>query len=878
MAFDDVAPVVDIVKDGPASIDEGGDSATYDITITNDSVSTDPLTIMSLNDDQFGDLLAEAVADWEAAGNTAPIYLLPGESFTFDIVRTLEFDVGDTHTNEVTVVAVDDEGTEATDNDDHTVAFDDVAPAINVTKTADQDQVFAPGEDVTFTVLIKNESVSTDPVTIDSLTDSIHGDLNGQGDCSVPQTIPAGSSYTCSFTVLVDDDETDVVTASGADDEGTPVSDSDDAYVEMINPSIDIEKSTNSFDADEAPGPEILIGYTVDWIYVVTNNGDVDLAGIVVTDDVLGPICTVNLAASEWTICTAIGTAEIGQYANTGTASASYTDADGDIADRSDSDPSHYWGATPSVDIAKTFDDDSVIAGGDPSSFTLVVTNDGNVDLDDVSVFDDVNDRLTVTNVSSTADCSASSGQTVDCTIASLVVGESVEITVDFVVDSAVEEANGAGGLNDEPSVGNAATASDTYIDDSSNSTTVGDQDSDTIDILVDINLSIVKTFDPDSLQQGHEGKFTLVVGNAGPSDAVGVEVTDMVEAELDVTGVTVTSGTGTCSFTQDTTTYLEPTNIACMVDIPDESSVTIEVTYIAAPAIPPAPEGPIFDPDLGTTVGGDEFRFVFVNGSVLEGSTTGLVYLNGVDITDQVVLTGDLTRNDILFDPPSGLPIEGVDDPAFLMHLSCSDRFIGGWGESDGPMEGVDVNWQIASYSITRYNNNGFIKACGDTPVRFNVPNAATASGTDSFESNPETVSDSDIVEIVDPALVFPEYDAVDFKNRDVYFKFVSENPEDMVIAQIEITWPNDVNGALTRIDLGKNTIWSGSEAGPTAIIYEADFTGSEVDRTLEALQKEKLRFTFENKPVADPDLVKYVFVVTFADGTDVSITTPYP
>ena len=39
---------------------------------------------------------------------------------------------------------------------------------------------------------------------------------------------------------------------------------------------------------------------------------------------------------------------------------------------------------------------DRVIAGGAGSSFTLVVTNDGNVDLDNVSVFDDVDDRLTV--------------------------------------------------------------------------------------------------------------------------------------------------------------------------------------------------------------------------------------------------------------------------------------------------------------------------------------------------------------------------------------------------------------------------------------------------------------------------------------------------
>jgi hypothetical protein len=154
--------------------------------------------------------------------------------------------------------------------------------------------------------------------------------------------------------------------------------------------------------------------------------------------------------------------------------------------------------------------------------------------------------------------------------------------------------------------------------------------------------------------------------------------------------------------------------------------------------------------------------------------------------------------------------------------------------------------------------------------------PNTATASGTDSFEPNPETVSDDATVVILDPSLVFPENDAVDFKNRDVYFKFVSRNPEDMLITQIEISWPDHINGDLRTIKLGKNTIWTGSvEVGP-AIFLEADFSGPESNRILEAGQKEKLRFTFRNRPVADPSVFEYTFVVTFEDGTDVSITTP--
>ena len=59
-------------------------------------------------------------------------------------------------------------------------------------------------------------------------------DLNGQEDCVLPQTIDPGNSYICTITTSLDGepgDHTNEVTASGTDDEGNPVSDSDDATV-----------------------------------------------------------------------------------------------------------------------------------------------------------------------------------------------------------------------------------------------------------------------------------------------------------------------------------------------------------------------------------------------------------------------------------------------------------------------------------------------------------------------------------------------------------------------------------------------------------------------------------------------------------------------
>ena len=76
---------------------------------------------------------------------------------------------------------------------------------------------------------------------IQTLTDSIYGNVNGKGTCTLEDGIaagPAGSgqilpgaSYTCEFTATVSKTETDIVTASGVDDDDQPVSDSDDATV-----------------------------------------------------------------------------------------------------------------------------------------------------------------------------------------------------------------------------------------------------------------------------------------------------------------------------------------------------------------------------------------------------------------------------------------------------------------------------------------------------------------------------------------------------------------------------------------------------------------------------------------------------------------------
>ena len=58
-----------------------------------------------------------------------------------------------------------------------------------------------------------------------------------------------------------------------------------DASCRPVGPAVKIKKSTNGEDADNAPGPSILVGSAVTWRYVVTNTGTINLTGIVVVDD-----------------------------------------------------------------------------------------------------------------------------------------------------------------------------------------------------------------------------------------------------------------------------------------------------------------------------------------------------------------------------------------------------------------------------------------------------------------------------------------------------------------------------------------------------------------------------------------------------------------
>jgi uncharacterized repeat protein (TIGR01451 family) len=200
------------------------------------------------------------------------------------------------------------------------------------------------GKDVYFKFRIENTGNVT--LTGITLTDTVYN-LTGITP-ALPASLASGAVYEGIIGPIA-------ATAGGHTNTGNatgyweanPVSDTDPAnyFGSPPAPAIDIEKHTNGVDADTAPGPYISINSTVTWTYIVTNTGDVDLTGIVVTDDKLGPIGTIAfLAVNATQTLYAYGTAAAGQYANNSTVVGYY-----DAIQVTDSDPSHYYNRPTTV-------------------------------------------------------------------------------------------------------------------------------------------------------------------------------------------------------------------------------------------------------------------------------------------------------------------------------------------------------------------------------------------------------------------------------------------------------------------------------------------------------------------------------------------------
>ncbi|MGD8586005.1 MAG: hypothetical protein PVJ75_11690, partial [Chloroflexota bacterium] len=264
----------------------------------------------------------------------------------------------------------------------------------------DLDQPTTP---VTWTYIISNTGNVT--LTNAVVTDDMNTPDNAGDDLVI-----------CTVSVLAPGDPPVSCTAKGAAQLGqyanvgsvealppgglAPVANQDASHYFGANPVIELQKRTNGLDADSGTGPIVLVGGRITWTYTISNTGNVILTGITVSDDQLGVVCEIaSLAPGDPpATCEASGTAETGQYSNLGLAEGT---PPGGLAPVSATDPSHYYGAEPALDLEKWTNGQDADSGpgpfilvGERVTWTFSVENSGNISLTNVVVTDDQLGRI----------------------------------------------------------------------------------------------------------------------------------------------------------------------------------------------------------------------------------------------------------------------------------------------------------------------------------------------------------------------------------------------------------------------------------------------------------------------------------------------------
>ena len=211
----------------------------------------------------------------------------------------------------VTASGHDDDGHEVSDHDDATVTITDVPSSLALDKSANPTSVQEPGGDVAFTVVVRNTS-AVDAVTIDGLVDNVYGNLAAKGTCGSligkvlqPDDHAAGGpdQATCTFTGAVTGSagstHTDVVTATGHDDDGHPLTAHDDATVTITPkpPLMDLWVTKN--DLPDPVQKDGLLTYTI----VVGNHGPDAATQVTLADPLPAGTSFVSVSTTQGT-CT----------------------------------------------------------------------------------------------------------------------------------------------------------------------------------------------------------------------------------------------------------------------------------------------------------------------------------------------------------------------------------------------------------------------------------------------------------------------------------------------------------------------------------------------------------------------------------------------
>ena len=489
----DVAPSIVVTKTPDrATMPEPGGDVVFAVTVKNTSVSSDPVTLTSLVDSVFGNLVDDAGNVLISESTCALGQIAPGATYECHFKAQVVGNAGLVHEDTVTAKGHDDDlpnpDGEVTGSATARVTLTDVDSTIRVTKTPSPSSRPEPGGDFTFQVTVENTS-TTDTVTITSLVDRIgqqERSLDGDGTCDVtPGVVLApGATYSCSFTTTFTSNgpasQSDIVTASGTDDDGNPVSDSAGATVRItgVPSSITVTK-TPSVGSVQAPGGDVT--FTV----VVKNTSTTDTVTISsLSDSVYGDLdeqgtCSIpqQLAPGQSYQCQFTGSVTgAGGTQHQNTVTAGGTDDDGQSVSGQATatvqitmpPPPPVVEPAPVIDLAVTKAATSPTPLNGKVTYTMVVTNNGPSAATNVTLADPAPTGIAYDSATPGAPACQVSAALVQCSLGSLAAGQSVTVTVTGhstgktgTIRNTVTVTGGGG---DEPNTANNTASADTLV------------------------------------------------------------------------------------------------------------------------------------------------------------------------------------------------------------------------------------------------------------------------------------------------------------------------------------------------------------------------------------------------------------------------------
>ena len=602
-------PAIGLAKSvSPAFFTAAGQTLSYSYLVTNPSAV--PLTGITVTDTSLPGLSAITCPD-------APLAAGASETCTATYVTTATDLAAGSVTNTATATGTPPSGPPVTSDPSTAVVPALVAPSIALAKSATPTSYSAASQLINYDYLVTN----TSPVILSAIT--VNDTLPGLTGLSCPQaTLTPTESETCTatyHTTAADLDAgsiTNTATAQG-DPPGsaTPVI-SDPATVVLPavqRPAITVLKSA-------APGTFAAAGQTISYSYLVTNPGNVTLAGVTVNDDLPGlsavscPSDTLPAGVSE--TCTATYTttaADLTAGTITNTATATGTPPAGPPVTSRPSAATVTAVTTPAITIDKSVSPSAFAAAGQTISYSYLVTNAGNAPLAGISVNDDLPGLSAV-----------------DCPDTTLDIGDSETCTATYTTTAADLTAG---------TITNTATATGTPP---AGPPATSGPSTATVTAVTAPAITIDKSATPDAFTAaGQTITFSYLVTNAGDLPLTGISVNDALpglpavdcpQATLDI------ADSETCTATYTTTaadlTAGAVINTATAQGFPPDTAVPV----ISDPstAIVPTTDSPAITIDKTASPATYDGAGQTITYSYLV-TNSGNVPLTGVAVTDNL-------------------------------------------------------------------------------------------------------------------------------------------------------------------------------------------------------------------------------------------------